>query len=157
MQKLTDNLSTSKNTVKVNGVEIAHDDLLLVIEDFYARIQRDTVLQKPFESVEDWPEHIQKLTHFWWVRFGGEPYLFNHYDPVAKHFFAGFNRDLLKRWLITFHETLQTHLTAEQTAVWGLVSERMGEALSMKNDLFKRQYESRNEPEVGERVNVPSK
>lgn len=105
----------------------------------------------PFKSVGDWPEHIQKLTHFWWVRFGGKPYLFNYYNPVPKHFFAGFNRDLLTRWLFIFQETLQSHLTSEQAALWRLVSERMGEGLSMKNEIFRREYESREQELRGDR------
>ena len=131
--------------ISVNGVPFRHRDIFNVIDDFYTRIQLDPVLQVPFRSVGDWPEHIQRLTHFWWVRFGGKPYLFNHYNPVLKHFFAGFNRELLTRWLSIFHETLQTHLTPEQATLWRLVSERMGEGLSMKNELFRREYESREQ------------
>ncbi len=129
--------------LNVNGVSFSHGDIFHVVNDFYTRIQNDPVLQVPFKSVGDWPEHIQRLTHFWWIRFGGKPYLPGPYNPVLKHFFAGFNQELLSRWLSIFHETLQTHLTPEQVTLWKLVSERMGEALSMKNELFKRDYESR--------------
>lgn len=137
--------------VTVNGVDFSHDEILRVVDDFYTRIQNDPVLQVPFKSVGDWPEHIQKLTHFWWVRFGGKPYLFNYYNPVPKHFFVGFNRDLLTRWLFVFQETLQSHLTSEQAALWRLVSERMGEGLSMKNEIFRREYESREQELRGDR------
>src|SRR5437868_5191673 len=96
-------------SVHVKGVLFSHKDLFNVVDDFYTRIQLDPVLQVPFKSVVDWPEHISRLTHFWWVQFGGKPYLFNHYNPVAKHFFAGFNQELLERWLGIFNETLQAH------------------------------------------------
>ncbi|MBX2996827.1 MAG: group III truncated hemoglobin [Bdellovibrionaceae bacterium] len=138
-----ENQSSAEKTVNVNGVEFAHDDIFRVVDDFYTRIQRDPILQVPFRSVGDWPEHIQKLTHFWWVRFGGKPYLFNHYNPVAKHFFAGFNHELLTRWLFIFHDTLQMHLTPEQVGLWKLISAQMGKGLSVKNELFRREYESR--------------
>lgn len=134
--------SIKDKVVTVNGVEFSHDDIFHVVDDFYGRIQRDPVLQVPFSSVGDWVEHVQKLTHFWWIRFGGEPYLFNFYNPVAKHYFAGFNRELLTRWLFIFHETLQTHLSSEQVALWKLISERMGDSLDMKNELFRREHES---------------
>lgn len=140
--KQEDQSFATERAVNVNGVHFTLDDLYRVIDDFYTRIQNDPILQVPFRSVVDWPEHIQKLTHFWWVRFGGRPYLFNHYNPVAKHFFAGFNRDLLTRWLFIFHETLQTHLTPEQASLWKLISERMGESLFVRNELFKKEYES---------------
>lgn len=129
--------------VIVNGISYTHGDIFRVVDDFYGRIQRDPLLQVPFRSVADWPEHIQRLTHFWWVRFGGKPYLFNSYNPVAKHFFAGFNRELLTRWLLIFKETLQVNLTSEQATLWKLISERMGEALLMKNENFRSEYESR--------------
>lgn len=131
-------------TVFVNGVTFTHEDIFRVVDDFYTRIQHDPVLQIPFQSVEDWPEHVQRLTHFWWIRFGGEPYLSAMYSPVSKHFFAGFNRDLLTHWLTLFHDTLKTHLKADQIALWKLVSERMGEALTMKNEFFRRDHESKN-------------
>lgn len=128
--------------VNVNGIAFTHDDIHRVVDEFYTRIQEDPVLEVPFRSVEDWPEHIRKLTHFWWIRFGGSPYLFNHYNPVPKHFFAGFNRDLLTRWLALFHETLRARLKPEQAALWTQISERMGEALFMKNEIFRQEYES---------------
>jgi hemoglobin len=131
--------------LEVNGIVFAHEDFFRVVDDFYTRIQHDPVLQVPFRSVHDWPDHIKRLTHFWWVRFGGKPYLFNHYKPVAKHFFAGFNRDFLTRWLFIFHQTLDTHLKPDQAALWKAVSERMGEALTMKNEMFRRDYESRKQ------------
>lgn len=139
----------AEGTLQINGVEFAHADLHRVIDDFYTRIQHDSVLKIPFASVGDWPEHIEKLTHFWWVRFGGKPYLFNHYNPVAKHFFAGFNRELLLRWLSIFQDTLKDQLKPEQAQVWTMISERMGEVLSAKNEHFRSQYESRNDQELG--------
>jgi hemoglobin len=137
----SENSPCENQTLDVNGVLFKHTDIFNVVDDFYTRIQSDPVLQVPFKSVQDWPEHVQRLTHFWWVRFGGKPYLFNHYNPVMKHFFAGFNRELLTRWLAIFNETLQSHLKPEQTQLWKLISERMGEALSVKNDIFRREYE----------------
>lgn len=120
--------------VEVNGITFSHDDIYRVVDDFYTRIQSDPILQVPFKSVHDWPDHIRNLTHFWWMRFGGKPYLFHAYNPAAKHFYAGFNRDLLKRWLDLFHQTLQTQLAPEQVMLWKLISERMGESLNAKNE-----------------------
>ncbi len=138
--------------ISVSGVHFRHRDVFNVVDDFYTRIQLDPILKVPFESVGDWPEHIQRLTHFWWVRFGGRPYLFNHYNPVTKHFFAGFNRELLTRWLAIFHDTLQSNLKPDQIKIWKLISERLGDGLFMKNELFRREYESRK---LGENSGTP--
>jgi hemoglobin len=124
-------------TVEVNQVSFSHEDISNVVDEFYSRIQADPTLKEPFKSVGDWPEHIRKLTHFWWIRFGGKPYIFHNYNPVAKHFSAGFNRELLKRWLSIFNDTLRTQLTLEQAALWTSIAERMGEALFVKNELLR--------------------
>ena len=129
-------------TVTINGIVFSHLNIFCVVGDFYTRIQQDPDLQGPFKSVVDWPEHIKNITHFWWIKFGGRSYLFNNYNPVAKHFFAGFNRELLKRWLVIFHETLRTHLTSEQVAIWTAISNSIGESLAIKNEQYKIKYES---------------
>lgn len=126
--------------VSPGNVPFSHGDIRRVIDDFYTRIQSDPLLKVPFQSVHDWPEHIDRLTHFWWIRFGGRPYLFTHYNPVAKHFHAGFNEEFLSRWLELFDQTLQEHLTDRQRGLWKIVSERMGRSLTMKNELFKREH-----------------
>ncbi len=129
-------------TVTVNGIEFSHDDIFNVVDDFYTRVQNDPLLRVPFESVHDWPEHIKRLTHFWWMRFGGDRYMPISYDPVEKHFLAGFNREFLTQWLFLFDETLKTHLPPAQVALWKLISERMGDSLTMKNDALKRSHGS---------------
>jgi hemoglobin len=133
----------AEKIVIVSGVIFKHEDIFCVIEEFYNRIQHDQLLQTPFKSVDDWPEHIQKIAHFWWIRFGGKAYLFNQYNPVAKHFFSGFNRELLTRWLLIFHETLKKNLNTEQAQLWTIISEKMGESLFIKNEFFRLEYESR--------------
>ena len=138
------NIPKDFETIKVHEISFTHRDIYNVVDNFYHRIQLDPMLRIPFQSVGDWPEHIQKLTHFWWIRFGGKPYQFNQYNPAAKHFFAGFNRELLERWLMIFNDTLQSHLTPDQAKLWKLISERMGESLTLKNELFRREYESQN-------------
>lgn len=127
--------------ILVNNVIFTHKDIFNVVNDFYTRVQTDSLLKVPFSSVHDWPEHIQRITHFWWIRFGGKPYLFAEYNPVLKHFYAGFNAEFLTRWLQLFHATLRSHLNQSQSDLWVLISERMGQALSMKNEYFREQYE----------------
>ena len=131
------------DTVDLDGVQFTHKDILNVVDDFYTRVQNDEVLQVPFASVRDWPEHIHKLTHFWWVRFGGKAYLSIQYNPIAKHLAAGFNRDFLVRWLGLFRETMQTHLQPAQVDAWRSLSELMGESLSQRNEFLKAQQERR--------------
>lgn len=130
--------------VKPNGITFTHDDIHKVVDEFYAHIQLDPQLSLAFKSVHDWPEHVRRLTHFWWIRLGGKPYMFSDYNPVPKHYFAGFNAELLQRWLQLFHITLQQHLNNEQYQLWKELSEQMGQGLSLRNELFRKQYESKS-------------
>ena len=134
-----------KNTdsVEVSGVVFTHAEILNVVQDFYTQIPLDPLLKIPFRSVQDWPNHIARLTHFWWIRFGGKPYLFSEYNPVAKHFFAGFNDELLKQWLSLFRTTLQSNLSHAQSELWATISEKTGHSLSIKNELFRKQHDSK--------------
>lgn len=123
--------------IEVKGVLFTHSDIFKVVDDFYHRIQNDPVLQVPFQSVHDWPEHIDRITHFWWIRMGGSPYAFAQYNPVAKHYFAGFNQELLKRWLNLFHETLKDHLSPKHVELWLAVAEAIGRGLTIKDQMFR--------------------
>lgn len=138
---MTHDHPSKEQSVVINGIAYAHEDLFRVVNDFYSRIQLDSDLKVAFQSVHDWPEHIENLTHFWWIKFGGAPYRFNNYNPVAKHFFAGFNRELLTKWLSLFELSLKAQLRSEQVQLWQTISERMGEALFVKNELFKKNFE----------------
>lgn len=140
----TKNAPKSSEEVFVNGVSFTHGEMFVVVDDFYTRVQSDPLLKVPFQSVHDWPEHIERITHFWWARFGGKPYMFTEYNPVVKHFFAGFNATFLARWLELFHETLQRHLNQDQVNLWTMITQRMGQGLSMKNEYFRQHYEREN-------------
>lgn len=129
------------DSVMINDVSFSHQDMFDVIDAFYTKVQNDELLKEPFSSVHDWPEHIDRLTHFWWGKFGGQPYMFTMYNPVVKHFHSGFDREKLTRWLALFHETLNEKLSAQQAQIWKLISERMGESLSLKNEMYKKEYE----------------
>lgn len=134
----------TKQAVIVNGITFNHQDIEKVVDSFYFKVQHDAILKIPFQSVHDWPEHIQRLTHFWWIKFGGKPYMFSEYNPVLKHFFAGFNEELLTRWLSIFHATLAEHLTNAQCTLWTNISDQMGRGLLMKNELFRTHHIAKN-------------
>lgn len=126
--------------IRVNNVTFTHGDISRVVDDFYTRVAKDPVLEVPFRSVHDWPVHIARMTHFWWIRFGGVPYLATSYNPVEKHFHAGFNDTFLERWLSLFRETVQADLREDQSEFWSLVTERMGHSLSIKNEYYRQEY-----------------
>jgi hypothetical protein len=75
------------------------------------------------------------------------PYRFSEYNPVVKHFFAGFNRELLARWISIFEDTLKTHLQAEQCQLWSMLVHRMGNALAAKNEYYAMEYQAQQRDE----------
>lgn len=127
--------------LSVNSVDFSHADIFQVVDTFYSRVPQNPELAVPFQSVHDWPEHIERLTHFWWTRFGGEAYMFAEYNPVGKHYYAGFNQHLLKIWLGLFHEVITEKLKPDQAQLWKVISERMGQGLSAKNEMMKQYME----------------
>jgi hemoglobin len=137
---MSENLQRPLDTdvIELDGVEFTFSDIRSVVQEFYTRVSTDPVLAVPFQTVKDWPHHIDRLTHFWWIRLGGRPYLPGIYNPVEKHFRAGFNLPFLQRWLALFLETQKSILTGPQVERWHEIAEYMGQALFMKNEQYSR-------------------
>jgi hemoglobin len=126
------------DVIKIKECPFSFAQVNAVVFQFYQLVSMDELLKKPFSSVEDWPHHIENLTHFWWCRLGGQAYLQVTYNPVEKHFQAGFNPIFLKRWLELFREVLKTNLSPEQVEIWASLAERMGNALSINQENYAR-------------------
>jgi len=105
-----------------------------VINDFYNQIQKHPTLAGPFSSVHDWPTHKEKISDFWWVVLGGKPQASYKYDPVGKHFMAGFSASLLEDWKQLFRKTLLLHLDQELADEWFSRVQMIGENLLTQND-----------------------
>ena len=129
--------------VEVSSIKFTHDDIYQVVKTFYAKVAKDRYLQAPFKVVEDWPYHIDKLTHFWWIRFGGKPYMPMRYDPVQKHYETGFSEELLDIWLNLFKEVLNEVLEPSQVHLWSIIAQTMGDALNSNNELMKLKFGNR--------------
>lgn len=41
-----------------------------VVRAFYARARTHPDLAEAFAQVDDWDEHIARITHFWWLSLG---------------------------------------------------------------------------------------
>lgn len=118
----------------IDGIHLTFLDIKTVVSRFYAQVAEDPLLKVPFSSVSDWPHHIDRLTHFWWMRFGGDQYMNATYHPALKHFEANFTRTLLTQWLTLFQKTLSEALSPEKATLWLNLATQMGEALNSKNE-----------------------
>lgn len=121
-------------SVQLGETSFTWHEIFSVIESFYAKVAQDELLSVPFARVTDWPLHVKRLTHFWWVRLGGKPYLHLTYNPILKHFEAGFTQPLLNRWLGLFDETLRSKLGAEKAVAWLDLAQKMGTFLNQQNE-----------------------
>lgn len=104
-----------------------------VVDVFYDRIQAHPTLSAPFGTVKDWPHHKAKITHFWWVTLGGEPYLTLAYNVPMKHLEAGFSDLLLADWLALFHQVQLELLALELATAWQELATGMGRNLARMN------------------------
>jgi len=125
-------------TVEFEGASFSHETIFKVVNSFYHKVQEDEVLKVPFSSVKDWDRHIKKLTNFWWIKLGGKPYLGYRYNPIAKHYEAGFDEHFLKHWLSLFSDTLKEHLSDQQFDVWMSMAERIGNHLTERDQVFRQ-------------------
>lgn len=109
------------------------------MNEFYDLIQQHHSLAIPFGSVHNWDEHKKKITEFWWTALGGPSKESFQYNPVAKHFTAGFNHALLLDWKLLFKEVLNKHLTEHLAAQWFDRVELIGSNLERINDQLLRE------------------
>ena len=113
---------------------IGRDAVNTVVDEFYNKIQTHPTLAAPFSSVHDWPAHKEKIGDFWWVVLGGKPQASYKYDPVGKHFMAGFNASLLEDWKQLFRETLVLNLDQRLADMWFSRVQMIGENLLTQNE-----------------------
>jgi hemoglobin len=99
-------------------LDIDDDLIAAVVVAFYSRIRADAALGPVFAAhVDDWSEHIEKLTRFWSSvlmmsgRYKGTPLQSHLAIPSlsAAHF---------ERWLGLFADTLADLCTSEQAALF---------------------------------------
>lgn len=128
----------SSQSIIAANVKFDHNEIYAVVDKFYRRVSEHPSLQVPFQSVHDWPEHIDRMTQFWWLRFGGKPYMYSQYNPIHKHFHAGFNKEYLSYWLELFHQVLDEELNKEQVLLWKDLSSQMGQGLLIRNEMLNK-------------------
>jgi truncated hemoglobin YjbI len=118
------------------AAEIGWDRIATVVDAFYDQVAVHPALQHPFAIVKDWPHHKDRLTYFWWVVLGGEKFRRETYEPVPKHFRAGFNEALLSDWLALFQATVQRIVPEPLAALWAERAKQVGAGLVIANKSY---------------------
>lgn len=135
---MVESINPQPGAVELGDISLSWHEVYSVVDSFYSKVALDDKLSVPFASVDDWPHHVNRLTHFWWVRLGGKPYLQLTYNPVLRHYESGFTLSLLERWLGLFRETVYSKLEAEKAEAWLSLAQKMGAFLNQQNEVLKK-------------------
>lgn len=131
------NVPNESDYVVFDKISFTHKQIFNVVDSFYRKVSQHPNLSQPFASVDHWPDHIERMTQFWWMKLGGEAYTTTQYAPIPKHYEAGFNSSLLNDWLELFSQTLQEQeLSEEQITTWKAMTQRIGIFLTKRNEAY---------------------
>jgi hemoglobin len=87
---------------------LTEKELALLVDRFYAKVRADDMLGPVFNpAVSDWPEHLEKLTHFWSsIMLTSGKY---HGNPMAAHYkhLSEITPEMFTRWLALWGETTE--------------------------------------------------
>ena len=111
---------------------ITEQQLEQLVDRFYAKVREDEVLGPVFNAaVQDWPEHLEKLTAFWSSvmlttgRYKGNPMIahLKHKSVIEPAMFD--------RWLGLWRETASEVLDDAGAAAVAAKAERIAESLQL--------------------------
>lgn len=103
-----------------------------LVHAFYARVREDAELGPIFnDAIDDWPEHLRKLTAFWSSimltsgRYKGQPVPahLKHRDRITPALF--------ERWLALWGETARALMPPEAAAAIEAKAARIAESLQL--------------------------
>lgn len=106
--------------------------LAVLVERFYAKVREDETLGPVFNgAVEDWPEHLEKLSAFWSSvmlttgRYKG--------NPLAVHMKqrSSIEPSMFGRWLELWRETSREVLDESAASAVIVKAERIAESLQL--------------------------
>lgn len=84
-------------------------DIQLLVDDFYGKIRKDSLLGPVFNSViSDWDQHLNKMYRFWQTLLlnEGTTYFGN---PFIKHQPLPISPDHFSQWLKLWEESIHMH------------------------------------------------
>jgi hemoglobin len=115
-----------------DAADIAETDIARLVPLFYERVRADAELGPVFnQAIDDWPEHIERLTAFWSsVSNGTRRY---KGDPMAAHLKhrEQMSPALFARWLTLWADTAAEVLPPAAAAAVQARAERIGQSLQL--------------------------
>lgn len=107
-------------------------DLARLVDAFYARVRADAELGPIFNgAVQDWPEHLEKLTAFWSsVMLGSGRYKGQPVPAHMKHKHR-ITPELFERWLSLWKQTTDELMTPDAARALQAKAARIAESLQL--------------------------
>ncbi|MFA7441617.1 MAG: group III truncated hemoglobin [Sphingomonadaceae bacterium] len=114
------------------GAQIDEKGLERLVHIFYSRVRADAMIGPVFnDAIDDWPEHLEKLTAFWSSvmlasgRYKGRPM------PAHLKHQQRIRPEMFERWLGLWAETTDELMTPEAAAALQEKAARIGESLQL--------------------------
>lgn len=116
----------------MDRLELNDATLNVLVDVFYARVRRDAELGPIFnDAIEDWPEHLEKLTAFWSSvmltsgRYKGQPV------PAHLKHKARITPELFDRWLALWAQVTDELMTTQAAAALQDRAARIAQSLQL--------------------------
>ncbi|HWD57679.1 MAG TPA: group III truncated hemoglobin, partial [Stellaceae bacterium] len=112
------------------SVAITEPAITALVTRFYGKARRDSLIGPLFEeAVEDWDEHLAKLSDFWSsVMLTSGRYKGN---PIAAHLKQPIEPEFFERWLALWQETTGEVFGPEAAAQFQFKAQRIAESLKL--------------------------
>jgi hemoglobin len=115
------------------------ENIQLLVNTFYTKVQKDDLIGAIFnEKIGNrWPEHLEKMYHFWQTilleehTYSGSPFPPHKQLPVEKQHF--------NRWMEIFTETVDSLFTGPLAEEAKLRGQNMSEMFNYKIEYFRHE------------------
>jgi hemoglobin len=106
-----------------------HDGILKLIHSFYADVRQHAVLGPIFNArIQDWDEHLAKLTEFWALQSGGESKYRGGF--AGAHMGLGLQPEHFQHWLALWEFNNARHLPPREAGEMNALAHRLAVRLS---------------------------
>lgn len=108
------------------------DDIRLLVDTFYGKIRKDTMLSDIFNNViqDRWPVHLNKMYRFWQTVLLDEHTYYG--SPFVPHAPLPVEGEHFDRWVVLFNETVDTFFKGDKAEKAKWQGKRMADMFLMK-------------------------
>ena len=108
------------------------DDIRLMVDTFYGKIRKDTMLSDIFNNViqDRWPVHLNKMYRFWQTVLLDEHTYYG--SPFVPHAPLPVEGEHFDRWVVLFNETVDTFFKGDKAEKAKWLGKRMADMFLMK-------------------------